>query len=120
MPRRKTSERRPGQHGQYWLSKRSDSEIWQRTWYDASTRRTCRTPLGTADFQEAERLLALLVADEYRPSNADPADVPITTVMSIYFAEHARPWAGEVQAQIELGLWTAWWGDKRVSEVTPG
>ena len=47
-------QERPGQIGDYWLSKRRGSEQWCRTWYDTATRQTRRESLGTADFQEGK------------------------------------------------------------------
>jgi len=55
---------KPGQIGNYWLSKKSGREgrahAWYRTWYDKASRQTCRVSLGTADFQEASLALGKL------------------------------------------------------------
>ncbi len=48
------TKQRPGQIGDYWLSKRERSDLWYRTWYDPKSRNTRRASLGTADFDEAQ------------------------------------------------------------------
>ena len=54
----KGSTRHPGRIAGFWLSKRSGSHMWCRTWFDAATRQTRRASLGIDDLQAATLELA--------------------------------------------------------------
>ena len=63
-------EGRLGQIGRYWLSRRRNSAAWCRTWFDASTRQTCRASLGTDDLDEAKLALAAWITANAQPTRA--------------------------------------------------
>jgi len=88
MPRRRTD--RLGQIGDYWLSRRPNSPLWCRTWFDATTRQTCRASLGTSDFEAARLALAQWVTVNSRRSNQDPRDVALAEVFARYYQRKGR------------------------------
>jgi len=81
--------RRDGQLGEFWLSKRAGSKCWYITWLDRDTRQTRRQTTGTDDFAEAERQLAERFTLAETLDQERPADVPVTTILDRYWHEHA-------------------------------
>jgi integrase len=110
---------RPGQLGDYWLSKREGSDAWCRTWYDTRARQTKRASLGTGDFQAAQIKLAEWFVREGRVSKQDPQDVPIEQVFVRYWHRRGSSLASKETTQIALGLWSEFFAGRTVSEVTP-
>jgi integrase len=109
---------RPGQIGDYWLSKRPGSDAWCRTWFDASTRQTRRTSLGTSDFQEGQLKLAEWFARYGKVGKQPAAEATLGNVLVRYWEQHARDIPSKEFAQIALGYWTEFFGPVTVSEVT--
>jgi integrase len=114
---------RPGQVGNYWLSKRSSrtgiEDAWYRTWYDADNRQTRRVSLTTSDFQEASLALANWVVANANSKSTDPDQVPVSQVLLSYWEEHARKLPSAATAWNGLAYWYEFWGNRFVSKITP-
>jgi len=113
-------QERPGQIGEYWLSKREGSDKWCRTWFDAAARQTRRASLGTADFQEGKLKLWEWFAKHGRIAQQQPQDAALALVLVRYWERHASSLASAEFAKIALRYWTEFWGEATVSEVTAG
>lgn len=111
-------QERPGQIGDYWLSKRPGSKAWCRTWYDATTRQTRRESLGTTDFQEGKLRLWEWFAKHGRVAQQQPQDAALALVLVRYWERHASGLPSAEFAKIALRYWTQFWGEATVSEVT--
>jgi integrase len=113
---------RVGQVGQFWPSKKPGREgpddPYCLTWYDESARQTRRESLGTADFQEACLLVAEHAVRRDPPRDARPEDVPISTCLLKYWDEHGKDLISCRHAKRHSRLWTEFWGDKTVAEIT--
>jgi integrase len=112
-------QERPGQIGDYWLSKRPGSEQWCRTWYDDGTRQTKRASLGTSDFQQAKVALAEWFVKHGRIANQQPQDVPVEQVFVRFWHRHGKALASAEMVNIALGFWSEFFAGKTVSELTP-
>lgn len=112
-------QERPGQIGEYWLSKRRGSDQWCRTWYDAPTRQTRRESLGTADFQEGKLKLWEWYAKFGRIGQQQPQDAPLAMVLVRYWQRHACTLPSAEFAKIALRYWSDFWGEATVAELTP-
>jgi hypothetical protein len=97
MPQHKE---RPGQVGDFWLSKRRGSEAWCRTGYDGRTRQTSRESLGTEDFSEAKERLVEWFLNNHRPQDASPDDVQLEALFIAYYNDHAKALPSEESARI--------------------
>ncbi len=115
MPKR---EERPFKLGDYWLSRRPNSDQWCRTWFDAPTRQTRRASLGTDDLQQAQLKLAQWVVENQELRNARPQDVPLATVLIHYWRGHASKVPSAVQAKIACGKWNDFFGEAVISDLT--
>jgi len=111
-------QERPGQIGDYWLSKRRGSQQWCRTWYDAATRQTRRESLGTADFQEGKLRLWEWFAKHGRIGQQQPQDAALAMVLVRYWERHANALPSAEFAKIALRYWADFWGEATVAEVT--
>jgi len=78
------SDERPFQLGPYWLSQRPNSPQWCRTWFDANTRQTRRTSLGTDDLDAAKETLAAWYTLNGSRSREEPHSVVLATVCARY------------------------------------
>ena len=120
---RKRREQRPGQIGQYWLSKKPGrdgaDDAWCRTWYESGTRQTCRVSLGTSDFQEAGLLLAAWVVENERPRNAVPNRVLIETILLNYWNDYAQHLPCAPTQWHGLSYWQEFWTGRTVADITP-
>ncbi len=121
------TRKRIGEIAGYWLSQRPRSRMWYATWFDSTTRQTRRLSLGTADFREAQILLAEFVAKNARVQNKEPADTPLAEVLLRYWHGHVCKLdsqgrlvriASHDQAKHGLALWNDFWGEAAVGEVT--
>ncbi len=114
---------KPGQVGNYWLSKKpgrdGPADAWCRTWYDKRTRQTSRVSLGTAEFYEASLLLADWVLTNVGDEKTRPDQVLIVTVLNTYWEEHAKKLPSMRTAWSGLRYWMYFWDDATVSEITP-
>lgn len=111
-------QERPGQIGDYWLSKRRGSDQWCRTWFDAASRQTRRVSLGTADFQEGKLKLWDWFAKHGRIKQQQPQDAPLGLVLTRYWQRHAINLPSSEFAKIALRYWTEFWTVATVSEIT--
>lgn len=111
-------QERPGQLGEYWLSKRPGSEQWCRTWYDDGTRQTKRASLGTADFQAAKIALSQWFVKFGRIANQQPQDVPLEQVLVRFWHRHGSALASAEMVDIALGYWSEFFAGRTVSELT--
>lgn len=111
-------QERPGQIGEYWLSKRPGSNQWCRTWYDAASRQTKRESLGTADFQEGKLKLWEWYAKFGRVGQQQPQEASLAMVLVRYWERHASALPSAEFAKIALRYWSSFWGEATVSDVT--
>lgn len=112
-------KQRVGQIGDFWLSKRRTSPVWCRTWFDPNTRQTRRTSLGTTDVREAELKLAEWVTKNRQMVGSNPQEVPLETVLVRFYEFQAKGQASEYQARASLRLWSEFFAESRVSDLTP-
>lgn len=75
------------EHGDYWLTKRPDSESYYICWYDARFRKVVRRTTGCADIRSADAVLRFTNLKNPRPLR--PAEPTLLEVLSWYWAEHA-------------------------------
>jgi len=119
----KSAKNRPGQIGDYWLSKRparnSQKDAWCRTWFDPATRQTSRASLGAADFHEASLLLADWVLNNVRPDKAAPEQVLIDNILLGYWNNHAKNLPSAKAQWNGLAYWYEYWTGQTVAEITP-
>lgn len=108
-----------GQTGEYWLSKRTGSDAWCRTWFDNRTRQTKRASLGTDDFRQAELNLAAWVTNNQVLRKEDPQEMPIETVLVRYYNNHAKDIRSAEDARRSLDKWSAYFAEQVVSDITP-
>jgi integrase len=111
-------QERPGQIGDYWLSKRPGSEQWCRTWYDTRTRQTRRASLGTVDFQQGKLKLWEWFAEFGRLGKQAPTETPLAQVLVRYWEQHAKTLASAEMIKVSLRYWTEHFGAAMVSEIT--
>ena len=120
MPKRRTD--RPGQIGDWWLSKRPGSDHWQRTGFDPVTRQTRRFSLGDEDFRDFQKAvlkLAEWVTDHQRLVRAPIDDVPLQTILKRYWDRHASKIRSAKPRAIELRYWSEHFDAAMVGDVTP-
>ena len=117
MPRKR--QHRPGQIGDYWLSRRTNSPMWCRTWFDERTRQTKRASLGTTDLRNAEIKLAQWVVSNGEMRGNRPEAVALETVLVRYYQNHAMRLRSAEQARYALRRWSETFPGALVSEVTP-
>lgn len=111
-------QERPGQIGDYWLSKRPGSEQWCRTWYDAKSRQTRRASLGAVDFQQGKLKLWEWFAQYGRQNKQEATETPLAQVLVRYWEQHAKTLASAEVIKVSLRYWTEFFGADMVSDVT--
>ena len=108
------------QIGDYWLSlEENKSPVWRATWYDADARQTRRSSLGTKDFQQAKIALAEFAVKQAQPKNVSATEMPLALLLVRYWELHAKKIASATQAKIALAIWTDFWGDATIADLTP-
>jgi integrase len=112
-------EGRLGEIGGYWLSRRGNSPAWCRTWFDPTTRQTCRASLGTEALDEAKLALAGWVAANGRMERERAEAVALETCLVRYYEQHARHLASAEPTRHGLAKWSEFFPGALVSEVTP-
>jgi integrase len=95
---------RPGQIGDYWLSRRPNSTYWCRTWFDPNTRQTCRASLGIDDFAAAVVALAQWVTLNVGTDRAAPGDVSLGRIFGRYYERHGKYLAGSEAQRVSLAM----------------
>jgi integrase len=93
---------RPGQIGDYWPDRRTNSPAWCRTWFDPATRQTRRASLGTEDFREACQLLADWYAHNVTLKRAAPEEVKLADIFVRYWEDHAKHVRSASSARVHL------------------
>jgi integrase len=116
MPKRKDDDRKLCQHGEWYIIRRGTKLYRAR--YNSDTKLEDRISLRTGDLRVAEERLVKWLAEQYRPQNAPPSEVPLAWVLLNYFQEHASKLPSAEQAKTELSFWTDYWGEAMVSDVT--
>src|SRR6185295_20020568 len=121
---RKNSAPKPGQIGDYWISKKPGrdgrGDAWCRTWYDHGKRQTRRVSLGTADFHEASLTLAnWVITNGQKKGDIDPQSVLIEQVLLTYWHQHAQKLSSAKTAWNGLAYWQEFWHGKMVADITP-
>jgi hypothetical protein len=79
--------------GRFFLERRRNSPAWCACWFDAESRQTRRSSLGTRDFQEAKVRLAEFVTKNETLKDAKPSDVLLEAILIRYWEGHAKWWA---------------------------
>jgi integrase len=112
-------QERTGQIGDYWLSKRSGSAQWYRTWFDADARQTRRASLGTDDLQAAKLILWEWFAKYGRVGKQAAHETSLELVFVRYYQQHGEGLASAEMARVALGYWSDFFAGATVAEVTP-
>jgi hypothetical protein len=102
--RRKQQPTRPGQIGNYWLSRRPNSPVWCRTWFAADTRQTCRASLGTDDLAAAGIALAQWVTTNVGTDRAAPNEITLARVFVRYYERHGKHIIGAKAQRVSLAM----------------
>lgn len=106
------------QLGDYWLSQRSGSPAYYRTWLDRKNRRTKRASLATTDLEEAKQRLTEWFINNQRPQQADADDVPLASVLSAYYEHHGKHLRTEQRVRIALRYWNDYYGEISVGDLS--
>lgn len=121
--RKRSTKERPGQVGDYWLSKKPGrgglTDSWCRTWFDTRTRQTCRLSLGTTDFHEASVVLANWVVANASANRATPEEVLIESVILSYWENHGKKLISAKTEWYCLSRWVEFWRGRTVADLTP-
>ncbi len=122
--RKKSRQPKPGQIGNYWLSRKPGREgandAWCRTWYNGRSRQTCRVSLGTADFQQASIDLANWVVTNERETKAHPEQILIEKILLTYWDDHAKSLPSARTQWNGLAYWQEFWSRRSVADISPG
>jgi integrase len=99
--------------GEYWLSQRSNSSAWLRTFYDEQAKQTRRVSLGTDDFDTAKRKLEDWYMEQRMKTaqNLPAEEVTLTEIFKDYLEQHAIKLRSYVSLKILLRYWTEFWGE---------
>lgn len=116
---KKNSDRQQSRIGNFWLSKRPNSDAWCITSFDARTRQTRRASTGEVDLHAAELRLAAHVTTSATMRREPAHDTPLATVLVRYYEHHAKALPSALCAKIALAKWVDFFGDCVVSDVTP-
>jgi len=106
------------QLGDYWLSKRSGSPAYYRTWLDRDNRRTKRASLSTTNLDEAKQRLTDWFINNQRPQQAESEDVPLASVLSAYYEHHGKHIRSAQRVRIALRYWSEYFGDISVGALS--
>lgn len=107
------------QLGSYWLSQRSGSAAWYRTWYDETAKQTRRVTLGTDDFAAAkDKLEEWYLAERMRIAQNLPAsDLTLKELFKDYLDNYAVKLRSYRSLVILLRYWEEFYGDAVVSDL---
>ena len=95
---------RPGQIGQFWLSRRRNSRVWYRYMVRPGTRQTRRASLGVTDFAAAGIALAEWITKNVATRRAQPADLTLARVFARYQERHGRHVIGAEAQRVSLAM----------------
>lgn len=99
--------------GDFWLSQRSGSAAWYRTFYDADAKQTRRVSLGTDDYEAAKAKLDEWYLGERMRKGQDlsASDVSLKEVFKEYLESHAVTLRSYDSVVILLRYWQEFWGE---------
>lgn len=104
--------------GGYWLSQRRGSSAWCRTWFDTTTRQTCRASLGTDNLEAAKLALAAWVIANGKMEQQRSDEAHLETCLVRYYEQHARHLASAEPTRYGLAKWSEFFAGALVSEIT--
>ena len=116
MPRYR--QRNAFQVGNYWLSQRSGSPAWYRTWFDVDSRQTRRISLGTADFVEAKQRLTDWFILENTKTKDPIALVTLAEVFARFYEHHGQTLVSASDIRRTLTYWLDFHGEATVADAT--
>ncbi len=105
------------QLGDYWLSLRSGSSAWHRTWFDAQARQTKRVSLRTADFEQAKQKLTDWFILSHTQQEEKPEDALLAEVFARYFEIYASKLRTADNVRRYLRDWVDFHGEATVKEA---
>jgi len=101
----KYSCEREFQLGNYWLSKRSGSAAWYRTWFDTKARQTRRISIGTTDFDEAKQALTDWFILNHTKVDEQLEDTTLAEVFARYYEHYGSTMRSHKNIQRYLRYW---------------
>jgi integrase len=113
----KSSTPAPHTVGDWHLDQRENSANWYAVRYDPASRTKQRRSLGTADLEQAKRILERFVADLHRPVQQQPAELPLAWVLANYWEAHGQYLASATMTKTALRYWIEHWGEAPVSAI---
>jgi len=106
-------------NGGHWLSQRSGSDNWCRTWFDKHTRQTKRASLGTTDFRQAELKLAEWIVNNQVLRKERPQEILVETVLLRYYEGHAKNIRSAEASRFAMAKWSTFFAEQVVSDINP-
>jgi integrase len=104
MRRKQQRPTRPGHIGNYWLSQRSNSPVWCRTWFDPNTRQTRRASLGTDDLAAAGVALAKWVTTNIGTDRTASHQITLARIFSRYYERRGKHVVGAEAQRVSLAM----------------
>ncbi len=104
---------------EYFLSRRPESPVYYRTWYDPREQRQRRATLGTSQLEEAKRKLATWCMGNARARDRSHEEVTIEELTAAYWEDHAKHLTSRRAARGNLDRWEAFWTGQALADVTP-
>ena len=106
--------------GAYFLRRYPGSANWYAAWFDAASRQTRRTSLGTPDREAAKVELARLVTIHGDLRDARPEAVTLAQVFQRYHEHHAKGLPSGREQLRHLGFWQGFFGaEATVADAHP-
>ena len=106
------------QVGDYWLSQKSNSCSWNRTWFDRNTKQTRRASLRTADFEEAKvRLNEWFILNATKTEPEPNKDVLLANVFARFFDQHAKYLTTSYDYRRSLNIWLDFHEEATIAEA---
>lgn len=93
------------QLGDYWLSKRSGSDAWYRTWFDNKARQTRRISLATDDLETAKQALNECFILYHTKTEQKAVDVSLAELFARYYEHHGSKLGSPDNVQRALRYW---------------
>ena len=93
------------QLGEFWLSKRKNSDAWYRTWFDHKARQKRRISLGTADIEEAKQALTDWFVLYHTKTDEQPEDVTLAELFARYYEHYGSKLRSHKNVQRYLRYW---------------
>jgi len=79
------------QVGDNWLSQKSNSSAWNRTWFDPETKQTRRASLRTNDFEEAKiKLNEWFILNHTKTAPEPTKSVTLASIFARFYEEHGQ------------------------------